>query len=193
MDIEHMIADAAMILLYWQQNRILALQGPPMQPSNWRERLGKMRRYWPMLVMTILVAAMFAQPYLSSLKMQRADLRLAPFAETAFFDSLSNDQTEFFRMMCFSGDPSSCTIAAQYREQFRDHWMPDLTWIQDGEPNFKGILILVPSDDDHPTGAVELAEAFLRVGIEARIKPLTSTSPMKLKPHEFAVWVGGQP
>ncbi len=65
MDIEHWIADAAMILLYWQQNRILALQGPPLQPSSWRERLGKLRRYWPMVIMTVLVAATFAQPYLA--------------------------------------------------------------------------------------------------------------------------------
>lgn len=123
-----------------------------------------------------------------------ADLRLAPFGDSAFFDSLSSDKAESFRMVCFSTDPSSCGIAARYREQFRNHWnAAEPTYVYDGEPDFNGIDVLVPSDDDRPNGAVELTEAFLRAGIKAHLKPITPTSALKLAPKEFAVWVGAKP
>lgn len=71
--------------------------------------------------------------------------------------------------------------------------MPGTTYVQDTEPDFNGIDVLVPSDEDRPIGAVELTEAFLRAGIEAHLKSSTQKPPLKLAPGEFAVWVGRKP
>jgi hypothetical protein len=193
MDIEHWVADAAMIYLYWRQNKILGLQGPAVEPSSRWQRI-RAWRYWPMAAMTVLVLAMFAQPYFAPSPMPTADVRSAPLGDSAFFDSLPYDKTESFRMVCFSIDPASCGIAARYREQLRNHWnAAEPTYVYDGEPDFNGIDILFPSDNDRPSGAVELTEAFLRAGIKAHLKPITPTSALKLAPKEFAVWVGGKP
>jgi outer membrane murein-binding lipoprotein Lpp len=73
MDVEHLIADAAMILLYWQQNKILALQGPQMTASE-ASLNRRWRRYWPMVLMTVLVLAIFAQPFAQPYLVRRAAL-----------------------------------------------------------------------------------------------------------------------
>ena len=62
MDTERILSDAATIFLIWRQNKILALQGPPMPPANWSERLRRAERYWPLIAMAMLAIAIWLQP-----------------------------------------------------------------------------------------------------------------------------------
>jgi hypothetical protein len=55
MDVERYLSDGAQILLIFQQNRILARQGPAVPPTNWQRYIHDMLRYWPTLVLGLLV------------------------------------------------------------------------------------------------------------------------------------------
>jgi hypothetical protein len=62
MDIERVLSDGLTIYLIWRQNQILALQGPLMPASNWRDRLSRVRRYWPLAVMSMLAVTIWLAP-----------------------------------------------------------------------------------------------------------------------------------
>jgi hypothetical protein len=64
MDVGELVLGAITVYLLWDQNRILARQGPSVPPSNWRERLGKLRRYWPLAAMVLLTIATWLPRYL---------------------------------------------------------------------------------------------------------------------------------
>jgi hypothetical protein len=49
--------------LLWQQNRILARQGPPMPPSNWRGGWQRAERYWPLVEMAFLTVLAWITKY----------------------------------------------------------------------------------------------------------------------------------
>jgi hypothetical protein len=98
-------------------------------------------------------------------------------------------------MVCFAYDPLSCNIAARYRDRFSDHWTPEPTFVeQTSNPaTFKGITIITKSEQNRPLGAIKLRDAFLNVPIDAHLGVLDPSSPLKLEPNEFAVWIGGKP
>ena len=112
MDVEHLISDAAMIYLYWQQNRILALQGPPMQPSNWRERLGKLHRYWSMLAMAALAVAVWIPRFLPAPR-QSGDSR----------DMSMSDEQKFIAALAQSKSPEPNSID---RGRIKQYYPPRL-------------------------------------------------------------------
>jgi hypothetical protein len=54
MDLPQVMLGVLMAYLLWNQNRILARQGPAKPGSGWGERMSGLRRYWPLLAMIIL-------------------------------------------------------------------------------------------------------------------------------------------
>jgi hypothetical protein len=126
-----------------------------------------------------------------------SDLRLAPFAQgSKFFDGFTIDTHQSFKMICFPYDPSSCNIAARYRDRFADFWTPDGSTVfdQSNPATFRGFSILAISEK-RPSGALLLRERFRSVGIEPQFPIVTGSAAKQLRlgPNDFAVWVGGQP
>jgi len=91
-----------------------------------REHLRDAKAGWSGIVAAFIIVAtwgavafdIYDRHYAGAISTQTADLRLAPFNDSTFFDSLPYDKSESFRMVCFSTDPSSCSIAARYESSF---------------------------------------------------------------------------